>query len=340
MTVTEMAKDRSHPDQYRRNSRSFGISHVWKRAVICAALSALPLVAGAEGWPRSVPHEAGELTLKQVPERIVSTTPSVTGILLAIDAPVIASAATAQGPLTDDKGFFSQWAEVADQRGVQPLYPDLQFDIEAIIGAAPDLLIASANGGDSVMQFYPEIEALGLPALVVDYSTHSWQDIARQLGRATGHEAEAEAAIKRFDSHAAKAAANMTLPKGKATIVGYNIAGSYSVGRPESPQAQVLTALGFDIVPIPDDMQGEITRSSNFDFVSRENLSAAIPGETVFLMSGSDEDVQAFMDDPVLANHPAVKAGRVYPLGRSSFRIDYYSGLQMIDKVAGQFGTP
>ena len=42
------------------------------------------------------------------PARIVSTTPSVTGILLAMDAPLVASAATTPSRLTDAKGFFSQ----------------------------------------------------------------------------------------------------------------------------------------------------------------------------------------------------------------------------------------
>ena len=51
-----------------------------------------------------------------------STTPSVTGILLAMDAPLVASAATTPSRLTDAKGFFSQWAKVADQRGVEVLY--------------------------------------------------------------------------------------------------------------------------------------------------------------------------------------------------------------------------
>lgn len=303
-------------------------------------VSLLPNAADADKWPRTISHEKGKLVLEQAPQRVVSTTPSVTGILLAMDAPVVASAATSRGPLTDDKGFFSQWAEVADQRGVEPLYRDLQFDIEAIIGAAPDLLVGSSSGADSVMQHYPELEALGLPVVIVDYSSHSWQEIARQLGRATGHEGEAESAIRRFDDYVAETSKTMRVPEGKATIVGYDIAGSYSIGRPESPQAQLLTALGFDIAPLPATMRGEVTRSSNFDFISRENLSAAITGETVFLMSGSDENAQAFMDDQVLANHPAVKAGQVYPLGKSSFRIDYYSGQQMVDNVAERFQIP
>ncbi|MEG7168458.1 Fe2+-enterobactin ABC transporter substrate-binding protein, partial [Pseudomonas aeruginosa] len=51
----------------------------------------------------------------------------------------------------------------------------------------------------------------------------------------------------------------------------------------------------------------------------------------------SDDDVQAFLADPVLANLSAVREKRVYALGPSSFRIDYYSGRQMIDNVARHF---
>ena len=57
----------------------------------------------------------------------------------------------------------------------------------------------------------------------------------------------------------------------------------------------------------------------------------------MFLLGGNDDDVQAFLADPVLANLPAVINKRVYPLGVSSFRIDYYSGRQMIDTVARSF---
>ncbi|MCR3806229.1 hypothetical protein K3Z85_29415, partial [Pseudomonas aeruginosa] len=105
--------------------------------------SALPLLALALSLFATL-AAAGE----PKPARIVSTTPSVTGILLAMDAPLVASAATTPSRLTDAKGFFSQWAKVADQRGVEVLYRNLRFDIEAVIAQDPDLLVASATGAD------------------------------------------------------------------------------------------------------------------------------------------------------------------------------------------------
>lgn len=307
-----------------------------------AASSLLPpaLAGATEGWPRTVRHSAGELVLPARPRRIVSTAPSLTGILLAIGAPVVASAATTPSALTDSKGFFSQWAEVADERGVDVLYGKLEFDIEAVIGAEPDLLIISATGADSVAQHHAELVAQGIPAIVVNYSNQSWQDIAVQFGAATGLEAEAAEAITRFDAYAAQVAASLPPVEGPVSIVGYNIGGSYSVSRPASPQAQLLTALGMTVTGLPESLRGQVTRASDFEFISQENLPAAIAGRTVFLLRAADEDVPAFLADPVLANLPAVTGRRVYPLGPTSFRIDYYSGRQMIDTVARSLKSP
>lgn len=308
-------------------------------AVFAGALlfSMMPAQAQEKGWPRTVKHVSGELTLAAKPVRIVSSAPSLTGILLAMDAPLIASTATTPSAMTDDKGFFSQWADVADERGVDVLYRNLNFDIEAVIGWEPDLLIAASSGADSVIQHYAELEAQGIPTFVINYSNQSWQDMAIQIGEIAGLEKEAVAAIGRFDAHVEEVAASLTREKGSASIVGYNIGATYSVGRPESPQARLLSSLGFEVQGMPQARTDDVTRRSDFDFISRENLSAAITGDTVFLMRGTHADVEAFLADPVLANLPAVRNKRVYPLGPTSFRIDYYSGREMVDAVARHF---
>ncbi|OLS62550.1 Fe2+-enterobactin ABC transporter substrate-binding protein [Pseudomonas putida] len=280
---------------------------------------------------------AGLAQAVETPKRIVSTTPSVTGILLAMNAPLVASAATTPSRLSDAKGFFTQWAKVADERGVEVLYKNLVFDIEAVIGQDPDLLVISATGADSVIQHQGELEAQGIRTTVINYSNQSWQDIATELGRQTGLQAQAAAAIKRFDDYTAEVAATLKPASGSVSVVGYNIGGSYSIARENSPQARVLNALGFKVSGLPAALESQVQRSSDVAFISRENLSAAIAGDSVFLLSATDADVRAFLNDPVLANLPAVIHKRVYALGPSSFRIDYYSGREMIDTVARNF---
>ncbi len=312
--------------------------------VLCLGMSiVLPLhevFAEDGGWPRQIEHAKGRLTLKAKPVRIVSTAPSLTGILLAIDAPVVASTATTPSGMTDASGFFSQWADVAHKRGVEVLYGNLVFDIESVIGWNPDLIVGSSTGADSIVQYYPELQNQKMPTMIVDYANHRWQDVARLLGKATGHEEAAEEAIRRFDRYAADAAKTFVPPKGSVTIVGYNVGGSYSIGKAESAQAQVLASLGMTVEGLPESLRGGVTRSSDFDFISHENLAAAVSGESVFLLRAGEKDVEAFLADPVLANLPAVINRRVYALGQSSFRIDYYSGLQVIDTVAAALRKP
>jgi iron complex transport system substrate-binding protein len=314
--------------------------------LLLAAVGAVFLIFGADpvlaqegAWPRTIQHAAGELTLPAKPKRILSTTPSVTGILLAMQAPLLASAATTPSPLTDDKGFFTQWAEVADERGVEVLYANLSFDIEAIIGWEPDLVIGSATGADSIMQYLPELRAQGIPTLVVNYSNRSWQELATQLGAATGLEEQATEAINRFDSHLRDVAKTIKPTTEPVSIVGYGISGSYSIGKAQSPQGQVLAALGLAVTDLPEALRSQVSRSSDADFISRENLPAAIAGTHVFLLRATDSDIGAFLADPLLANLPAVQKKQVYTLGPTSFRIDYYSGLQMVDAVAHSLGT-
>lgn len=271
-------------------------------------------------------------------ERVVSTTPSVTGILLAIDAPLLATAATTPSRLSDEKGFFSQWAAAADEKKVQVLYRNLNFDLEAVLALSPDLLVISSTGADSVLPHISEIEALQIPTLVVNYSDQSWQEIALEIGQKLGIEENAHAAIARFDQRVAELAKQTNAqPNTRASIIGYNLGGTYSISKTVSPHARLLSALGFSVQPLPEALSGKVTRSSDFDFVSRENLAPAIAGDVVFLMGGNDKDVDAFLADPVLAQLPAVKNKQVYPLGVTSFRIDYYSGLQMAETVANYY---
>ncbi len=308
------------------------------RLVSCLAALSLPLSASAEdAWPRLVPDALGEVEIAAPPQNIASTAPSLTGILLAIGAPVKSTSTALIGPLTDDKGFFLQWAAQADARGVELLYPNLTFDIETLILAEPDLVIASATGGDAILPFVPAIRAQGMTVLVLDYSSGSWEDLARQLGRATGHEEGAEKVIRDFAEEARAVAATLTIPPGGVSVVSYNFSGTYAVSKPTSPQAKLLAELGFTVEGLPEAMGETAQRSSDFDFISHENLGAAITGEGVFLLNGTEETVRTFMADPVLANLPAVKSGQVWPLGPTSFRVDYYSGLDILHTVAPYF---
>ena len=96
---------------------------------LCA--SALPgraaHASAAEGWPRRLANADGSATeLTAPPARVLSSSVTLSGSLLAIGAPLIGSATTAHG------GFFAQWQAVAETRGVEKLWPAGSVDLEAV----------------------------------------------------------------------------------------------------------------------------------------------------------------------------------------------------------------
>ncbi|MGO2658523.1 Fe2+-enterobactin ABC transporter substrate-binding protein [Mycetocola reblochoni] len=295
--------------------------------------------AAAEGdWPRTITHELGETTLDAQPERIVSTSVTATGTLLAIDAPVVASAATTPSDITDDVGFFSQWSDVAEERGVEVLYPDLTLDLEAVIAADPDLIVISTAGADSTADQYEALSDIA-PTVAVDYSSKDWQDLAAELGESTGHEADATALVEDFDATTAAAAEELAQPEGTSSIVSFNGAGQDAgIAKEGGSHATLLDALGFDVVEADASLDTSEQARGDFAFVSFENLPKAIEGDSVFLISSTEDTVAQFLDEPVLQNLPAVTDAQVYTLGETSFRIDYYSALEIIDQLRAQLG--
>ncbi len=293
--------------------------------------------AASSSWPRTVKHENGETVISAKPENIVSTSITATGSLLAINAPVKKTAATNPGDITDSKGFFSQWASVADERGVGVLYPNLELDLEAVIAADPDLIVVSTSGADSAADHYKELSDIA-PTIVVNYADKTWQDLATELGEATGHEDDAKKAISEFDGTVEAAAGKIKHPAGTSTIMNFNGAGNDSaVGKLSGTHAKLLTALGFKVAEAPEGLDSSKTPRSDFAFVSLENLPKAAAADNLFVLSGEEADVKAILDEPVLANLPAVKAKTVHTLGKTSFRLDYYSGKQLVELLTKTF---
>lgn len=288
---------------------------------------------GTDGeWPRTIVHEAGETVIPAKPEKILSTSVSITGTLLAIDAPVVASGSAGNGR------FFAQWNAVAEERGVENIWAAGSPDLEAVVALAPDLIVVSTTGADSVLNdpIFAELSEIA-PTIVVDYGGQTWQDLARELGVAAGIETQVEAKISDYESQLEAAKAAITVPEGTANIISYNGAGDNNpIAKNTGPHAQILTALGF-VVEEPDaSWHTQANVRNDFVWAAHENL-INLSSETTFLLSKDDAGTADFIADPVLANMPSIKAGQVYGLGLNSFRIDYFSSLEIVEAIKSNF---
>lgn len=291
-----------------------------------------PAADAAPATTRTFQNANGTSTeIPAEPKRILSTSVAITGTLLAIDAPVVASASAADG------SFFGQWRDVATERNVDNAWPAGSVDLDAAYALAPDLIVVSTGGADSAIEQLSALQAIA-PTIVLDYGNQTWQEMARQLGQATWREDKAEQRIRAFDDHVANARTLIAVPPGETNIISYNGAGAPNpIALSTGVHGRLLAALGFTVEqPDPAWHVGAGART-DFVWAQHEQLTRLQGGTTLLIWAGDDR-AQAFLKDPILANLPSVKAGRVYALGPDSFRIDYYSATEIVDRLVELFG--
>lgn len=304
-------------------------------------LLALSSLAHAADWPRTITDSRGTHTLEQAPQRIVSTSVTLTGSLLAIDAPIVASGATAPGNrMADSQGFLRQWGDVAKARHIQRLYIG-EASAEAVAAQMPDLILISATGGDSALALYDQLSAIA-PTLVINYDDKSWQQLLTQLGEITGNEKQAADRISSFDKQLSEAKMHMTLPPQPVTALVYTPASrSANLWTTESAQGKLLQQLGFTLSTLPTTLPALQSMGKRHDIVQLggENLAAGLNGESLFLFASDEKDATALETNPLLAHIPAVQKKQVYALGTETFRLDYYSATQILDRMSKLFAS-
>lgn len=296
--------------------------------------------ATAADWPRQVTDSHGTHSLASKPLRIVSTSVTLTGSLLAIDAPVIASGATTpNNRFADEQGFLRQWGDIARQRNVARLYIG-EANAEAVAAQMPDLILISATGGDSALPLYDQLSTIA-PTLVINYDDKSWQALLTQLGEITGHEKEAAARISQFNQQLADVKARMKLPPQPITALVYTPAAhGANLWTAESAQGKLMQQLGFALAPLPANFHTSQSQGKRHDIVQLggENLAAGLNGEALFLFASDQKDAEALSQNPLLTHLPAVQNHRVYALGAETFRLDYYSATRVLQRLSALFG--
>ncbi|HGA2242097.1 TPA: Fe2+-enterobactin ABC transporter substrate-binding protein [Enterobacter roggenkampii] len=313
---------------------------VFRNPLLLLSLFVLGLTsAAAADWPRQVTDSRGVHTLESKPTRIVSTSVTLTGSLLAIDAPVVASGATTpNNRVADGQGFLRQWGDIAKQRKVARLYIG-EPSAEAVAAQMPDLILISATGGDSSLALYDQLSAIA-PTLIINYDDKSWQALLTQLGEITGHEKQAAERIAAFDKQLAQVKQQMTLPPQPVNAIVYTAAAhSANLWTAESAQGKLLHQLGFTLADLPAGLQTSTSQGKRHDIIQLggENLATGLNGEGLFVFAGDEKDVAAIYANPLLAHLPSVKNKRVWALGTETFRLDYYSAMLVLQRLNAMF---
>lgn len=292
------------------------------------------------GWPRSIMTSQGLLTLDKAPQRIVSTSVTLTGTLLAINAPVIASGATMPNTgVASEQGLMRQWSDIATERGLEPLY-NTEPNAEAIIKANPDLIIVSATGGDSAMKLYDQLKDIA-PTLVIGYDNKSWLQLATIFGDLFGLEEQAATAVNGFQKQLNDTKAHIQLPPQPTTAMVYYQSGTGgNIWTSESAQGRLLEELGFTLAPIPESVKGDISMGMRKDIViaTGERFPDAITGNSVLLFSANQTRESDLKKNPYLQEKSAIQNNHVYAVGDDTFRLDYYSASNLLTRLKATFG--
>ncbi|TYL44069.1 MULTISPECIES: Fe2+-enterobactin ABC transporter substrate-binding protein [Dickeya] len=298
--------------------------------------------APAEGWPRTLQTPKGPVTLAHPPQRIVSTSVTISGTLLAIHAPLIGSGATSPNTIVaDEQGFFRQWGTEAKARGVIPLYVT-EPNAEAIAAAAPDMIVIAATGGDSALKLYEQLAAIA-PTLVVDYGDKSWQQLAEYLGQATGRETDARQVIERFEQRVQTVKQAIQLPpQPVSALVYYEDGRGVNLWTRSSAQGQLLSELGFQLASLPDNLPTETRMGKRQDIlqISGENMAGSLNGQSLLLFANDDETVNRVVANPFLSHLEPVKQRRIWAMGPDTFRLDYYSAGNLLTRIEQSFRRP
>jgi iron complex transport system substrate-binding protein len=288
---------------------------------------------------RVVAHDAGSTEVPTAPKRIVSLSVSLTGHLLALEAPVVATQAS-PGPFSDPTGFFLQWADVAKQRNVEVAYAGTQPDLEKVVALKPDLIIGSATGADSTATFYKQLSEIA-PTLIFRYDNLSWADLTRKLGDALGLQDKAGAVLSEFDGRVTRVKGAIKPPAqevaplrdGETQVVIFT---------DKSAQGLLLASLGFKVRAVPANLaSGTGNEGARDDIVTvaLENLGPALGDSSIFFVGHRAADITAAQARPLWSGLPAVRDKRAYDLGVDSFRLDLFSATAILDRLEQQFAA-
>ncbi|WP_070971604.1 Fe2+-enterobactin ABC transporter substrate-binding protein [Vibrio sonorensis] len=294
----------------------------------------------SDGWPKYIVDSYGETTLDQPPTRIVSTSVTLTGTLLAIDAPLIASgAARTNTKVADDIGFFRQWSDIASERNVISLYQG-EANAETVAKQKPDLILVSATGGDSALKLYKQFSTIA-PTIVINYDDKSWQELAGVLAQITGREDRANEVIEDFEHRLSLVKEQIELPPQPTSALAY-----YGDGRGgnfwtnESAQGKILTSLGFELSELPEDLKDNPIMGQRKDIfpVNGERFADAITGQSILLFAANEQSVEQVKKNKFISHLDPVKGNQVFAMGNDTFRLDYYSSMNLLDTLDSTFG--
>jgi iron complex transport system substrate-binding protein len=260
-----------------------------RRRILVALIVAMVTCIGLVGAP--VHADAPARPDQKKPSSIVSLSPTATEILFAIGAGKAVKA-------VDDQSDYPERAPRTDLSGLNP-------NAEAIASYSPDLVVLSDNTVEDALK------QLGIRVLVqpaAEKLKDSYAQI-RVLGKATGHQAQADRVIDKMKSNIDKLKADVP-DRSRKPSAYYELDDMYFSVTSKTFIGQVLSTAGF--ANIADKAEDA---SSGYPQLSAEYIISASP-DYIFLADTEccGQSAETVAARPGWSEITAVREGQVVPL--------------------------
>ncbi|WP_211233289.1 ABC transporter substrate-binding protein [Brevibacterium album] len=297
--------------------------------------------AGTEGT-RTVSTVNGEVEVPADAQRIVVLNYALAGYLYDMDVPVAATI-----PEDADRGnqeFSPLWGEAPEEDGTEflPWSAD-GFDLEAILEAEPDLIIAGGWGFPSfhAEAAYDDLSAIA-PTVVVDKALPDWQGQAEFLATEVFNRPEAfEEMAAEYEARLGEVREVIEVPEQPTSFVSVTGEGTPYLVLEDQGLPLMFDALGFETNDIAARNELEPYQpGGDLAELSTEQLGQLVDSETLFVMgfNADTASVEALKDEPAWSGLPAFADEHAHDLPYWALRHDFDESLELLDLVEEEFG--
>ncbi|WP_263120825.1 ABC transporter substrate-binding protein [Cellulomonas sp. RIT-PI-Y] len=296
--------------------------------------------APADTAARTVSTDQGDVEVPADPQRVVVLNYALAGYLYDLDVPVVATVPED----ADGAGAYSDfWAEDAEADGTEFLpWSTDGFDLEAILAAEPDLIVAGGIGFPlfQATEAYEQLTEIA-PTVIVSGTLTTWQEQFSFLAEDVFGQADRyDEYVTAYSERVAEVKDAITPPEGPVTYLVFTADGTPYALIEDTGLPTELAAVGIDPAPVFAEGDYEPYTSGGDMFeLSTEQVGQVVTQPTVFVLgfNGDTTDVATLSRNPVYAALPSFAAGQAYDLPYWALRGDYDEALALLDQIEEQF---
>lgn len=301
--------------------RAYGVAMMVAAALVmtgCSAGGDTANVAPASadtGFPVTVTHGMGTVTIEAKPERVVVLGSADAQIASALELPIV-------GAVSNPSSADGNWPGIATPLPKNVTVLDsVEPNLEQIAQMDPDLILATTSQ-PSYIEAYEQLSKI---APVISYKTTPLQDSGEELvtliGEASGKSKAATALIAASDSEISEFAAEFPQLEGAGYVFGQYAGGvTYLIVSPDALSVQFMSRLGFTVpeqVSAPwDSSDTSYAASLGMITPSNEQLDLLDSADIAFISAFGDGAAEEFTSIPLVSSLELLGAHRLHLIGQ------------------------